>query len=105
MDNNKFNQDNKKSNKDESMTIDTAVALRYDPGTDNAPVVVAAGKGAIAKNIKKLAKEHHIPIVKDIALAQTLHNLGTNVEIPADIYEAVAKVLAYVYEIDQANKK
>ena len=105
LDNNKLNQENKKSDNVESSTIETAAALRYEPGTDNAPVVVAVGKGETAKNIKKLAKELHIPIVKDPVLAQTLHDLGTNVEIPAFMYEAVARVLAYVYEIDQANKK
>ena len=104
MDNNKSIH-KKESVKDKSKTIETAVALRYDPETDNAPVVVAAGKGEIAKSIKKIAKEQHIPIVKDPVLAQTLHELGINVEIPAYIYEAVAKILAYVYEIDQANKK
>ena len=101
----KNNHHNKKSIKDKNKTIETAVALRYDPEKDSAPVVVATGKGELAKSIKRIAKEQHIPIVKDPALAQTLHDLGTNVEIPAYIYEAVAKVLAYVYEIDQANKK
>ncbi|ACV63177.1 conserved hypothetical protein [Desulfofarcimen acetoxidans DSM 771] len=104
MDKNKPDQD-KKTARTAANTVETASALRFDPNKDQAPVVVATGKGDIARSIKKMAGELHIPIVKDPVLAQTLHTLGTNIEIPEHLYEAVAKVLAYVYEIDQANKK
>ena len=74
-----------------------AVALRYDP-VKGAPRVVAKGSGAIAERIKALASEYRIPIVRDVPLARTLHrvcDLGD--EIPAELFEAVARVLAFVF--------
>jgi flagellar biosynthesis protein FlhB len=73
-----------------------AVALRYDP-TRGAPRVVAKGAGAIAARIRDIATEHRIPLVQDVPLARALHkscDLGQ--EIPADLYTAVARVLAFV---------
>jgi flagellar biosynthesis protein FlhB len=73
-----------------------AVALSYDP-VRGAPRVVAKGAGAIADKIREVATEHRIPLVQDISLARALHkscDLGQ--EIPADLYTAVARVLAFV---------
>jgi flagellar biosynthesis protein FlhB len=73
-----------------------AVALCYDP-VRGAPRVVAKGAGAIATRIREVATEHRIPLVQDVPLAQALHKsceLGQ--EIPADLYMAVARVLAFV---------
>jgi len=73
-----------------------AVALRYDPGR-GAPRVVAKGAGAVAAKIREVAAEHRIPMVRDVALARALHKsceLGD--EIPAELYTAVARVLAFV---------
>lgn len=73
-----------------------AVALRYEPGT-GAPRVVAKGQGHIAAKIRKIAAEKRVPMVQDIALARALHaacELGQ--EIPPHLYNAVARVLAFV---------
>lgn len=71
-----------------------AVALRYDAAT-GAPVVVAKGRGAVALRIREEAAHHNVPILRDIPLARALHvacELGQ--EIPLELYEAVARVLA-----------
>jgi flagellar biosynthetic protein FlhB len=73
-----------------------AVALKYEPGT-GAPRVVAKGKGHVATRIREVASQNRIPMVQDIALARALHaacKLGD--EIPAELYTAVARVLAFV---------
>jgi flagellar biosynthetic protein FlhB len=73
-----------------------AVALRYEPGK-SAPRVVAKGAGIIAARIRQRAEAGRVPIVQDIPLARTLHaacELGQ--EIPVELYNAVARVLAFV---------
>ena len=79
-----------------------AVAIRYVPGV-SAPVVVAKGRGAVALRIREEAERHGVPIMKDIPLARALHascQLGQ--EIPVDLYEAVAHVLAVVMALEAA---
>ena len=73
-----------------------AVALRYEPGK-SAPRVVAKGAGVIAGRIREQAEADSVPIVKDIPLTRALHSaceLGQ--EIPLELYNAVARVLAFV---------
>ena len=73
-----------------------AVALRYEPGT-GAPRVVAKGAGAVAARLRALASEHRVPMVEDVPLARALHaacELGH--EVPAHLFTAVARVLAFV---------
>ncbi|MDO7789190.1 EscU/YscU/HrcU family type III secretion system export apparatus switch protein [Desulforamulus aquiferis] len=77
-----------------------AAALRYRSQQDNAPIVVAAGKGDLAEAIEKLAKENNIPLYKDQHLAKTLTELGLGVEIPQELYQAVALILAHVANLD-----
>ncbi len=73
-----------------------AVALRYDPAR-GAPRVVARGAGAVAQRIREQASEHGVPLVRDIPLARALHRATTvGQEIPAELYSAVAQVLAFV---------
>lgn len=77
-----------------------AVALRYDPETMDAPIVVAKGAGVLAQRIRKLALENGIPIVEKKALAQALYrHVEVNQPIPPAEYAAVAEILAYVYEL------
>jgi flagellar biosynthesis protein FlhB len=76
-----------------------AVALEYRPEL-GAPRVVAKGQGFIAKRIREEAEKHNVPIVRDVPLARTLHSackLGQ--AIPADLYEAVARLLAFVFSL------
>ncbi len=74
-----------------------AVALRYKMSEDNAPKVVAKGRGFLAERIEEIAKEYDIHIEKDPELASSLYRLNLNEEIPEELYEAVAKILAYIY--------
>ncbi|CAM5431827.1 EscU/YscU/HrcU family type III secretion system export apparatus switch protein [Leifsonia shinshuensis] len=76
-----------------------AVAIKYEPGK-SAPRVVATGAGAIALKIREKAEEERVPVVKDIPLARALHSackLGD--EIPVELYNAVARVLAFVMSL------
>jgi flagellar biosynthetic protein FlhB len=76
-----------------------AVALRYEPGESRAPKVVAKGQRLIAENIKRLAHEHGIPIYEDKPLARALFaSVEIDAEIPPQMYQAVAEVLAFIYQ-------
>ncbi len=76
-----------------------AVALRYD-GSKAAPEVVAKGQDLIAAQIRKVATEHDVPIVPDPPLARALHgSVEVGQVIPAELYIAVARVLAFVYKL------
>lgn len=77
-----------------------AIALRYDPTTMKAPVVVAKGAELVAARIRKIALENGIPIVERKPLAQALYkNVDIGKPIPVDQYAAVAEVLKYVYQV------
>ena len=76
-----------------------AVALAYD-GSHPAPIVVAKGKNLIAAQIRRIAGEHGVPIVPDPPLARSLHaSVEIDQMIPAELYAAVAQILAYVYRL------
>jgi len=77
-----------------------AVALKYDRKTTDAPKVTAKGKGKVAQKIIELAKKHDIPIKDDPDLIEILSSLEINEEIPAEIYVAVAELLAFVYSMN-----
>ncbi len=77
-----------------------AIALKYDPQTMVAPMVVAKGAGVIAQRIRRLALEHAVPIVERKPLAQVLYKtVEIGEAIPLDQYKAVAEVLKYVYQL------
>jgi flagellar biosynthetic protein FlhB len=74
-----------------------AVALRYD-GSHPAPTVVAKGKNLIAAQIRRIATENGVPLVPDPPLARSLHaSVEIDQMIPAELFAAVAQVLAFVY--------
>lgn len=76
-----------------------AVALKYDAEVSKAPVVLAKGEELIAKKIKDVAKENNISIVENKPLARMLYsNVDIGEEIPAELYQSVAEVLAAVYQ-------
>ncbi|WP_448070921.1 EscU/YscU/HrcU family type III secretion system export apparatus switch protein [Georgenia yuyongxinii] len=76
-----------------------AVALRYQPG-QGAPRVVAKGQGHVATRIREKAAKHHVAVVQDVPLARTLHGLcELGQEVPEQLYEAVARVLAFVMSL------
>lgn len=77
-----------------------AVALRYDQDGMRAPVLVAKGMDLVAENIRRIGAESRVPLMSAPPLARALyHNTPLNQEIPAGLYLAVAKVLAYVYQL------
>ncbi|MDY0396351.1 EscU/YscU/HrcU family type III secretion system export apparatus switch protein [Virgibacillus halophilus] len=78
-----------------------AIALKYDTKMNDAPTVTAKGNGLIAANLISKAKENDVPIVKDESLANLLGELHINERIPAELYEAVASVFAFVYQLDE----
>ena len=79
-----------------------AVALRYKPDLDNAPVVLAKGVDELALRIVKVAEEHQIATVENVPLAHALYDsTDLNREIPPELYGAVAEVLVYVLKLDQ----
>ena len=81
-----------------------AAALSYDRSKDNAPRVVARGRGILAAKILEIAKEHGIPIKEDALLAETLSALDLNREIPSELYKAVAEILAFIYRITREEQ-
>ncbi|AUT47718.1 flagellar biosynthesis protein FlhB [Achromobacter sp. AONIH1] len=77
-----------------------AVALRYDESKSGAPRVLAKGTGLIAAKIRELAAEHKIPTLEAPPLARALHqHVELGQEIPAELYTAVAEVLAWVFQL------
>lgn len=77
-----------------------AVAIKYDDTADAAPIVVAKGADLIAKNIREKAKEHGIQIMENKSLARTLfYTVEIGDEIPPELYQAVAEILAFVYSL------
>ena len=81
-----------------------AVALRYDPGKNLSPEVLAKGESWLGEEIIRLAQEHDIPLYKDPELVDQLMRAEIASEIPAELYEAVAVVLAFVYRLDQERR-
>ena len=77
-----------------------SVALKYDAATMESPKVIAKGVDLIALKIREIATNNNIPIVEDRVLARVLYStieLGS--EVPPKLYQAVAKVLSYVYQL------
>lgn len=79
-----------------------AVALEYQRGVLAAPRVVAKGQGHLAQTIKAIAREHGVPMVENVPLAQALYKSSEVGDfIPAELFEAVAEVLAYLIRLKQ----
>jgi flagellar biosynthesis protein FlhB len=80
-----------------------AVALRYD-AAKGAPRVVAKGSGAVATRIREEAERNGVPLVRDVPLARTLHKVcDIGHEVPLELYEAVARLLAFVFALKARN--
>jgi flagellar biosynthesis protein len=84
--------------------IKQAIALGYDP-TEDAPKIIATGKGIIAERILEKAKESNVPIHRDDKLADTLSRLDIGDMIPPELYEVVAEILVFVDAIDKLKAK
>jgi flagellar biosynthesis protein FlhB len=83
-----------------------AVALKYAQAKMKAPVVLAKGERKIAEEIKRIAEAHEISIVQNETLARSIYrSTRVNQEVPSDLYQAIAEVLAYVYKIKRERKE
>jgi len=81
-----------------------AVALKYQPKLENAPRVIAKGKGKTAEKIIEIAREYNIYIHNDPDLIEILSQLDLNDEIPPDLYIVVAELLVFVYSLNSGKK-
>lgn len=90
-------------NKDKTR-VKQAIALEYNPSED-APRVVASGRGILAEKIIEKARESEVPIHRDDKLADTLSRLEIGDMIPPELYEVVAEILIFVDSMDKLKKK
>ena len=86
------------------MTSDrqTAVALRYLRSKDDAPRIVAKGRGAVAEKIMEIARTHGVPVHQDSDLVEVLAKLDLGDLVPHELYQAVAEILAHLYQMNRA---
>lgn len=89
---------------EEKKKIKQAIALEYNPEED-APKVIASGRGIIAEKIIEKAKESDVPIHRDDKLANTLSKLEIGDMIPPELYEVVAEILIFVDSMDKIKGK
>jgi flagellar biosynthesis protein len=82
------------------MDRQVAVALKYEPERDAAPRVVAKGKGLVAEAIMRIAGEAGVPVHEDAGLASVLSKLDLETEIPPELYQVIAEILAFVYRLN-----
>jgi flagellar biosynthesis protein len=80
--------------------IRKAAAIKYDQARGAAPRVVAKGKGHIADQIVRVARENDVPLHEDGNLADILEAMEVETEIPAELYRAVAEVLVFIYRLN-----
>ena len=77
-----------------------AVAIQYQAGKMDAPLVLAKGQELVAKRIREIAREHDIPLVENPPVARLLHSkVEVGQSIPEEMFKAVAEILAYVYSL------
>lgn len=88
----------------EKEKIKQAVALEYDP-SDDAPRVIASGKGVLAEKIIAEAQKNDVPVHRDDKLADTLSKLEIGDMIPPELYEVVAEILLFVDHMDKIKNK
>ncbi len=92
-----YNKDDEKRNK-------VSVALQYNPG-EEAPKIIASGRGALADKIIEKAKESDVPLYQDSKLANTLSKLEIGDMIPPELYSVVAEILVFVDDCDRLKGK
>jgi len=85
---------------DETVRLSDKIAVSLQYEGDSAPIVTSKGSGFIAQQILDIAKEHNIPIKQDPQLVELLSQVELNQEIPQVLYEAVAQVLVFAYQLN-----
>ncbi len=91
-------------NQENQEKVKQAIALEYDP-SDEAPRVIASGKGVLAERIIEKARENDVPVHRDDKLADTLSRLDIGDSIPPELYEVVAEILVFVDSMDKIRAK
>lgn len=87
------------------LAMKKAVALKYAPEENDAPILIAKGQGKLADTILERAKENGVPVQEDAALVEVLSKLDLDQQIPPELYQLVAEVLTYVYQAESAAKE
>jgi flagellar biosynthesis protein len=87
------------------MKREKAVAVQYDQERNSAPVVTAKGEGLVARRIVEVARAADVPVVEDAALVSALLSLELGQEIPVELYEAVARILSWIYKLEKGEQK
>lgn len=88
---------------DKNKSSQTAVALKYD--INKAPRVVAKGEGYLADKIIDIAEEHGVTLYQDSELVKLLSRIEIDEEIPSNLYQAVAVVLAFVFQLNEKENE
>jgi len=94
-----MSEDKKKMSK-----LKKAVAMKYDPLTSAAPVVIAKGQGELAEKIIEKAQAAGVAIQEDHSLVEVLSKLNVDQEIPPELFAVVAEILSFVYRADNKAK-
>ena len=81
-----------------------AAALKYDRESDQAPKLVAKGRGYVAEKILELAEKAGVPLRSDPSLVQILCRLDMDEQIPVELYRAVAEILAFIYAMNERKR-
>jgi flagellar biosynthesis protein len=84
--------------------LEKAVAILYDSQNTSSPKVVATGKGEVARRIIETAKNAGVHIQEDANLVELLSKIDLGDEIPTELYQTVAEVLAFVYKVNDKFK-
>ena len=82
-----------------------AIALKYDREKDGAPRVIAKGMRLRAEQIREIARANGIPFMRNVSLANALYRVDVGQEIPEELYDAVAEVLNFVYELQRQEQE
>ncbi|MFP4016562.1 MAG: EscU/YscU/HrcU family type III secretion system export apparatus switch protein, partial [Halanaerobiales bacterium] len=80
-----------------------AAALSYDINKDKAPILLASGQGVIAERIIEEARKQDIPIEENQDIIDILVQLNIGEEIPAELYQAVAEILSFIYRLEEES--
>ncbi len=88
----------------EKKTLKKAVAILYDEEKSPAPQVVASGQGIIAQKIIETAREAGVYIQEDPNLVELLSKVPIGDEIPVELYQTIAEVLAFIYQVNTKYK-
>ena len=81
-----------------------AIAIKYDKEKDTAPRVVAKGMRLKAEKIREIARQYTSPVMKNVSLANALYRIDVGQEIPEELYDAVAEVLNFIFELQREQQ-